>query len=258
VAQTPAATMSTIDRFPRRPTGAGRAALRAYRLLPIRARLHATVRWWSAPFAAVQAQVPPTGRILEIGCGLGLLCTYLALSRPTRSVLGVDIDPARIGQAQQVARTLPNLDLDYGVAESGRVPAGPWDAILVVDMLYLLPAAQQRELLTAAAAELAPGGLVLVKEMSAAPRWKARLNRLQETLAVAVLGISARVEPVAGNDEPETAWSRRTSAFDFVPPEEMAGWLEELGLSCSLTRLDRRRLHPHHLLVGRQAPVHEP
>ena len=73
-----------------------------------------------------------------------------------------------------------------------------------------------------------------------------------------VLGISARVEPVAGNDEPEAASSRRTSAFDFVPPEEMAGWLEELGLSCSLTRLDRRRLHPHHLLVGRQAPVHEP
>jgi len=123
--------------------------------------------------AIAQARLPSGGRILEIGCGRGLLCTYLALSRPTRSVLGVDIDPARIGQAQQVARTLPNLDLDYGVAESGRVPAGPWDAILVVDMLYLLPVAQQRELLTAAAAELAPGGLVLVKEMSAAPWYSA-------------------------------------------------------------------------------------
>jgi SAM-dependent methyltransferase len=249
--------MSSVDRFPRRPTGAGRAALRAYRMLPIGARLHATVRWWSAPFAAVQSRVPPTGRILEIGCGRGLLCTYLALSRPARRVHGVDIDPARIDQARRVARTLPRLDLDYAVAGSGRVPPGPWDAILLVDMLYLLPAAQQRELLTAAAAELAPDGHLLVKEMSATPRWKARLNRLQETLAVTVLGISARVEPAAG-DESRSASRRQASAFDFVPPERMAGWLQELGLSWSQTRLDRHRVHPHHLLVGRSAPVHEP
>ena len=102
-------TMSTVVRFPRRPTGAGRAALRAYRLLPIGARLHATVRWWSAPFAAVQAEVPPTGRILEIGCGHGLLCTYLALSQPARSVLGVDIDPGQdrpgVGRWQRRCRT---------------------------------------------------------------------------------------------------------------------------------------------------------
>ena len=250
--------MSTVVRFPRRPTGAGRAALRAYRLLPIGARLHATVRWWSAPFAAVQAEVPPTGRILEIGCGRGLLCTYLALSQPARSVLGVDIDPARIGQAREVAKTLPNLDLAYAVAGSGRVPDGPWEAILVVDMLYLLPAVQQRELLTSAVAELAPGGLLLIKEMSATPRWKARLNRLQETLAVTVLGISARAEPAPGGEGRKAVSRRRMSAFDFVPPEQLAGWLQELGLTCSQTRLDRHRLHPHQLLVGRSAPVNEP
>ena len=40
----------TDSLFGRRPTGAGRAALRAYRDLPAAARVHATVRWWSAPF----------------------------------------------------------------------------------------------------------------------------------------------------------------------------------------------------------------
>jgi hypothetical protein len=33
----------------------------------------------------------------------------------------------------------------------------------------------------------------------------------------------------------------------------MAGWLEQSGLSSSSHRLDRHRLHPHHLLIGRRA-----
>jgi hypothetical protein len=33
----------------------------------------------------------------------------------------------------------------------------------------------------------------------------------------------------------------------------MAGWLDELGLRTTAHRLDRRRLHPHHLLIARRA-----
>ena len=130
--------------MPRRPTGAGRAALAAYRQTPLGTRLHATIRWWSAPFPAVEAELPRTGRILEIGCGHGLFCTYAALAGPTRTVRGVDIDAAKIALAAGVASRLPGLDLDFEVATSGAVIAGPWDAIVIIDMLYLLPAGEQR------------------------------------------------------------------------------------------------------------------
>jgi hypothetical protein len=158
-------------------------------------------------------------------------------------VTGVDIDVAKIALAAGVASRLPGLDLDFRVATSGEVIAGPWDAIVIIDMLYLLPAGEQRALLAAAAAQLAPHGRLLIKEMSATPRWKARWNAFQETLSVSILGITERAGagPADGPARPR---------FDFVGTEVLAGWLRELGLSPTGRRLDHRRLHPHHLLIG--------
>lgn len=233
--------LMTDSLFGRRPTGAGRAALRAYRDLPAAARVHATVRWWSAPFPRIAAHLPQSGRVLEIGCGHGLFSTYAALGVPDRSVVGVDIDADKIALARRVAAGLPGADLAFRVAESGAVPAGPWDAIVIVDVLYLLPADAQRSLVAQAAAELSPGGLLLVKEMSPTPRWKATWNRWQETLAVSVLGITER----DGSGAPD---------FDFVDPDTMASWLRDDGLWTAQQRLDRHRLHPHHLVIGRVGP----
>jgi SAM-dependent methyltransferase len=247
---------------PRRPTGAGRQALDAYRDTPLPTRMHAAVRWWSAPFPAVEAGLPASGRVLEIGCGHGLFSTYAALAGAARAVVGVDIDGRKITLAQSVAHRLDEVNLSFRLAPSGEVPAGPWDAIVVIDMLYLLPAAEQRSLLAAAAAQLGPGGILLVKEMSPTPRWKAGWNRLQETAAVSILGITQRAhgaapEPLAPGDagSGEAAGGREGGSrprFDLVAPDEMAGWLRQSGLSTTHRRLDRHRLHPHHLLTGRR------
>lgn len=242
-------------RHPRRPIGAGRSTLHAYRQLPLTARLHATARWWSAPFSALEAQVPDSGRILEIGCGHGLFCTYLALAEPSRFVFGVDIDAEKIAQAQLVARDLDRQNLLFEVATSGTVAAGPWDAIAIVDMLYLLPEPAQHDLLIAAAAELAPGGVLLVKEMSTTPRWKAQWNTFQETLSVSVLGITDR------NDEPklEDGTSGKSPRFVFVDPVDMAEWFNDVHMDTRMMRLDRHRMHPHHLLaVRRENPANRP
>lgn len=227
----------------RRPRGPGRAALRAFRGLPVSARAHATVRWWSAPLPRVEAALPASGRVLEIGCGHGLFSAYAALAGAGRSVVGVDIDADKIALAQRMAINLRGVGLTFRVAESGAVPAGPWDAIVIVDVLYLLPPDAQRALLTEAAAELGPAGVLLVKEMSPTPWWKATWNRWQETLAVSVLGITDHVTTPDTGGEP----------FSFVDPATMAGWLRDEGLWTAQQRLDRRRLHPHHLLLARRS-----
>jgi 2-polyprenyl-3-methyl-5-hydroxy-6-metoxy-1,4-benzoquinol methylase len=215
----------------RRPDRAGKQALSRYRDGTRAARLHTLVRWWSAPFPAIEDALPPQGRILEIGCGHGLFSTYAALAQPGRTVHGVDIDPDKIRDAQASVRAGDGR-LSFGLAASGEVPAGPWDGVVVVDVLYLLPEVEQRRLLEQALATLAPGGVLVVKEMALEPAWKARWNTTQETLAVKLLGITE------GHD------------FTFVPPARIAEWLTAKGATVRERRVDRGRLHPHHLLVA--------
>jgi SAM-dependent methyltransferase len=238
-----------VNRPRRRPTQPGRAALALYADSPLDVRAHVHVRWWSAPFTQVAAELPRSGRILEIGCGHGLFAAFAALSEPGRTVLGVDIDADKIHHAQAATsragaawpaeargagHTGSGEHLTFAVASSGAVPPGPWDAVAIVDMLYLLPAIEQRRLLTEAVAELAPGGRLVVKELGTHPRWKFCWNNWQESLSVRVLRIT------------------EGSSFDFVAPDVMAGWLQDLGLTTTAQRLDHGRMHPHHLLVGRR------
>jgi 2-polyprenyl-3-methyl-5-hydroxy-6-metoxy-1,4-benzoquinol methylase len=215
----------------RRPDAAGREALALYRAESRGSRLHTVVRWYSCPFPDIAAALPPAGRMLEIGCGHGLFCAYAAAAEPGRSMTGTDIDADKIAHAQTALAPLGER-VQVRAAPDGEVPDGPWDAIAVVDMLYLLPLEAQRALLTAAVAQLAPGGRLVVKEMSTSPRWKARWNTFQETLSVKVLRITE------GGD------------MHFVDPATMAGWLQESGLRTEVRRLDRGRLHPHAMVVA--------
>ncbi|MBO9555659.1 class I SAM-dependent methyltransferase [Cellulomonas sp.] len=217
----------------RRPDASGRAALALFRDAPLGVRVHTRVRWFSAPFPAIADALPPAGRVLEIGCGHGLFSAYAALAAPGREVLGVDIDADKVAHGRAAVQGVKRLELD--VAPDGAVPEGPWDAVVVVDVLYLLPAQAQRRLLTEAASRLAPEGVLVIKEMGTTPRWKARWNTFQETLSVKVLRIT------------------EGSSFDFVAPETTAGWLTDLGLTVQAHRLDAGRVHPHHLLVARRA-----
>ncbi|MCU1618456.1 MAG: Methyltransferase type 12 [Modestobacter sp.] len=216
------------------PDRAARAAIAAYRGAPPGDRLHVLVRWLSCPFPPVVDVLPQTGRILEVGCGHGLFSTYVAQRVPGVEVHGVDIDADKIAVA---TRSTASGRLSFAVAESGVLPAGPWDAVVLVDVLYLLDEAGQRALLESCAAVLAPGGVLVVKDMSTRPRWKAWVNRAQETLSVRVLRITAG-----------------SAHFAFVEPDQRARWLQAAGLlDVRSRRLDRGRAHPHHLLVGRAA-----
>jgi len=216
------------------PDAAARSALAAYRTAPLGDRLHVLVRWLSCPFPPVVEVLPSAGRVLEVGCGHGLFSGYLAQRSPDLQVLGVDIDADKIAVAT-ASGPHEGGRLDFAVGDSGSVPDGPWDAVVLVDVLYLLDEAGQRALLNSCAAVLAPGGLLVVKDMATRPRWKARWNAAQEALSVRVLEI--------------TAGSRE---FAFVDPDERARWLVAAGLrNVRARRLDRGRVHPHHLLVGR-------
>jgi 2-polyprenyl-3-methyl-5-hydroxy-6-metoxy-1,4-benzoquinol methylase len=209
-------------------------ALDAFAELPRRERLHVRGRWASCPVDAVEREVPRSGRVLEVGCGHGLVSIHLAGTARERAVTGSDIDGHKIEMAQRAAATRPeSVRPTFVHRADGSLPDGPWDAIVVVDVLYLLPPEGEAALLDACVERLAPGGVLVLKETDVRPRWKHRLATAQELLATRVLRITAG------------------STVAFTPIDDIAAGLEKRGLDVRTRRVDRGYVHPHALVVAR-------
>ncbi|HET6954672.1 MAG TPA: methyltransferase domain-containing protein [Acidimicrobiales bacterium] len=221
-----------------RPDDDAGRALAAYDDLGRGDRFHVAVRWRSCPFPAVDARVPRAGRVLDVGCGHGLFTLYLAARSPARSVVGVDVDGDKLVSARHAAER-SGLPVGFAPSVAGELPVGPWDAVTIVDVLYLLGRRPALDLVAQAAAALAPGGSLLVKEIDVRPRWKFELARLQEVVSTRVTRIT------------------EGSGVAFVPPDDIAGAMAAAGLVVTRHPLGRRSLHPHLLLVGRRPPARE-
>jgi SAM-dependent methyltransferase len=199
-------------------------------------RFHTTARWWSAPFAELELEVPLAGDILEIGCGHGVFTSYLAITSTARRVVGVDIDADKISQATEVtARLEPGeAHLRFEALPSGTVPRieGGWRSIVFADVLYLLGRERRRALLTECVDALAPGGLLVIKEVDTRPLVKAKLAYLQELISTKVLRITDG------------------HTLEFASSEELVALLVDLGLSTMSKRIDHGYLHPHCVVLG--------
>ena len=228
----------------RAPLGRARSSttrdvLSLYRGGPLAVRAHVRARWATSPLRAVAAQLPPGGRLLEVGCRHGLFSLHAALSSPGRSVLGIDVDRGKVEHAEAAAARARHRGVDcrIGLAPAGAVPEGPWDAVAVIDVLHPLGADAQRRLVADCAGRLEPGGVLAVKEMALTPPWKLRLLRARETPAGRVLCVTSR-----------------GGALTFVGPARVGEWMAAEGLEVSHLSLQRGYPHPHHLVLGRRSP----
>lgn len=209
------------------------AAVRAYAGQPLAVRLHVALRARTCPFEALEARVPAAARVLDAGCGHGLLSLSLAMASADRHVRGVDIDRDKLPCGEAAAARARVANVAFKAVDPDWVPDTTWDAIVITDVLYLMGEPRARSLLERLAAALAPGGVLLVKEIDVRPRWKYQLARVQELIAT-------RVARITEGDQ-----------VDFVPPGLIGDVLVGAGLDVEHVPLHRGRLHPHHLIVGR-------
>lgn len=175
--------------------------------------------------------LPDGGRLLDLGCGQGLLLALLIAARdqfrrgpwvpgwpppPLNLVLqGIELNPDRAGMAQRALINQAQV-MQQDVREA---PFPPCSVVVLLDVLMYLEGEEQLRVLEKAAAALEPGGLLLLREADAgaglaflATQWSERLlellrgrlrNRLRYRTAIewtsllGSLGFSVTTEPMS-------------------------------------------------------------
>jgi 2-polyprenyl-3-methyl-5-hydroxy-6-metoxy-1,4-benzoquinol methylase len=119
--------------------------------------------------------LPATGTVLDIGCGFGLFSLYYAATAPARLMRGVDVNARRIALARRAATRLGLDNVAYEEADA-RDFKGDSEiaAAYMLDIVHHVPPAAVPPLLRQLHHAVAPGGMLLVKDVDTRPapkRW---------------------------------------------------------------------------------------
>ena len=184
-----------------------------------------------APLGRVLEAVPARGRLLDVGCGHGLFANAAALGSPDRQVLGVDPSGGKIGVARASSAGLPNVRYVRGTVQE--IDERGFDAITILDVLYLLPIEEKLAVLRACRERIAPDGVLILKTNDTRPAWKYRVARLQEE---AMTGLKLTL----GHGD-----------LYFLSREQNAGLLELAGFRPRIVDLNTWLPYPHVMFVSR-------
>ena len=213
-----------------------RAVAELYATQGLRVRLYVYLR---LALRLLKAEVfdsllPREGLIVDFGCGYGLLGNYLALQAPGRQALGIDSDASRIRVAQATVGSRRNVRFVCQDVAGIDLPA--MQGAVMTDFLHHLPRPLQSQVLAAAMASLAPGGVLLIREVNPAhrPRWKYWCSVLAEVLMY---------------PDPRTTKLRNRQ------PGQLVEELRSLGAEVEVSAADRRSPFAAILYVCRKAPA---
>lgn len=195
-------------------------------------RLYSRIRFTilRQPFLEEIGQyLPEQGRVLDFGCGFGLFSLYYASLGRRRRLTGIDLNPARIERARSSAAKLGLDNVSYEVGDVLQwQPDAPFDAIYMLDVIHHLPAAMVPEFLQKIRSFLAPGGILVIKDVADRPYFKMLFTLFLDRLMVGM--------------EPIRYW----------PPDELRALLRSLGFEVSRHRMTDILPYPHILYVCRQ------
>ncbi|MGD0677860.1 MAG: class I SAM-dependent methyltransferase [Polyangiaceae bacterium] len=151
-----------------------RAIANIVRALPPVERAYSRVRFSilrSKILSVMDLLLTDEGRILDVGCGFGLFAAYFGQTHPRRRIVGVDPNARRVEIARQVASRLGLAGHSFVVGDvRDATLEGTFDAAYVLDVMHHLPAGDQQRVLERLRSALAPGGMLVVKDITTTPR----------------------------------------------------------------------------------------
>jgi SAM-dependent methyltransferase len=138
-----------------------------YRPLSTWESFYLRTRWRLRPFEAVESHVPRKGRILDFGCGYGMLSNFLVLKSPDRQVLGIDLNRARVEVAKRSSKG--HHEISFQLGDVPDFQGVPFDAVVMTDVLHHIDDANVRVLLRIIRSCLSDHGTLVVLDMDRSP-----------------------------------------------------------------------------------------
>ncbi len=141
------------------------------------------IRAWDAPFEEIEKITPKSGKIVDLGCGDGLLANFLALASNKRVMFGFEINKQRVKLAQ---KGLKNTHFKHGSILSTNLPTS--SSFLLIDVLHHLPSYEfQEKLLKSVHEKLSKSGKLIIAEVVERPFWKYVFSWLTDFITVPIL-----------------------------------------------------------------------
>lgn len=185
-------------------------------------------RPYICPLDPLVEETPEGADVLDLGCGSGLFGLHLLHVGRARSVLGIDMSQKAIATARRAQAHLPAARREAAqfevTGDFRQWPDREFGAVSMVDMMHHVPPAIRKDLFLAAARRVAPGGVLIYKDMRRRPRWRAAMNQLHDL-------VLAR------------QW------INHCPVEDILAWAEEGGLSVTRHSSYNKLWYAHELIV---------
>lgn len=135
-------------------------------------------------YAIFDEIVPRSGRITDIGCGMGALCFMLSQLSSRRIITGIDYDEDKIAVADN--GWLKNGNMSFIAANAVEFDLPESDVFIMNDMLHYLPAEDQKKLIANCISRLAPGGMLIIRDGDSGKAGKHKVTELTEVLSTKI------------------------------------------------------------------------
>jgi SAM-dependent methyltransferase len=195
-------------------------------------------------------------RIVDIGCGLGMLAALLAAAEQCDprtasawpqtwaqpplgwTLRGFDLRMDAIAMAQRALFDIRDR-VSLSIGDVREVTLPECDVVVMLDVLHYVDRVAQRTLLTNAYSALAPGGTLLLRVADAAPNWRFRFTS----------AVDWCVTFVRQKSWPQLHWR---------PLAEWTALLEAIGFSVVAQPMSEGTLFANVLLIATKRSPPEP
>ncbi|HEY3567792.1 MAG TPA: DUF2062 domain-containing protein, partial [Thermoanaerobaculia bacterium] len=189
--------------------------------------------------------LPPEGKLLDLGCGRGIVFALILGAReqwskgkypqgwapppPRLTFHGIEGRP-KVAEAAREALE-GRAEIETGDLRTIDYPQA--DAILLLDVLHYMSAADQEAVLSKAISVLHPGGVLLIRDADADAGWRFTATRAQERFSALL----------------RRHWGQR---FHYRGAEEWGDLLKRLGLTVDMQPMGMGTPYANVLLAGRK------